>query len=77
MNKKFRMAQKALDRDVTHVTTAATGLSTSLSKPTMTVQEVTGLLDGVSQRLTTLKRKVELASSTDSLLGIAYVATEY
>lgn len=60
MNKRFRMAQKVLDREVSHATTAAAGLGASASKPTATVQDVTGLLEGMSQKLTSLKRKVRV-----------------
>ena len=58
LNKKFRMVQKTLDREVTHVMTATSDLGACVSRPDATVQEVSSLLHGVAQRLSSLKRKV-------------------
>ena len=58
LNKKFRMGQKTLDREVSHVMTATSDLGVCVSRPDATVQEVSSLLHGMAQRLSSLKRKV-------------------
>ena len=56
VNKKFRSVQKVLDREIT---SATTDLSSILGHPVATVQEVDELLEGMSQRLSSLKRKAD------------------
>lgn len=56
LNKKFRTVQKLLDREITHSTT---DLSSLISRPSATPQEVDKLLEGVSEKLSSLKRKAE------------------
>ena len=58
LNKKFRAAQKFLDREVALITSVSNELTACVSKPSVTVDEVSGLLDGISKKLTNMKRKV-------------------
>ena len=57
LNKKFRLAQKNIDREVSHVTSAANELDKCLQKSS-TVGEVTTVLNGMVEKLSLLKRKV-------------------
>ena len=57
LNKKFRLAQKNIDREVSHVTSAANDLDKCLQKSS-TVGEVTTVLNGMVEKLSLLKRKV-------------------
>ncbi len=61
LNKKFRQAQKNIDREVSHVTSAATELDNCLQK-SCTVGEVNGVLNGMVEKLSLLKRKVGFLS---------------
>lgn len=58
LNKKFRAGQKGVDRELNQVTAACNELVGEVALPTATAEEVGGLLDTVSQRVSTLKRKV-------------------
>eukprot|EP00118_Oscarella_pearsei_P010096 m.60521 g.60521 ORF g.60521 m.60521 type:complete len:411 (+) comp34934_c0_seq4:22-1254(+) len=61
LNKKFRISQRVIDREVTYVTTATNELSDQLirdgRKPTVT--EAVASIDGVVEKLRNLKRKAE------------------
>ena len=58
LNKKFRSAQKNIDREVSHVQNAVSDLEKAC-KPSssVTVGEISNLLSGVIEQLTVLKRK--------------------
>ena len=58
LNKKFRLVQKVLDREVSVLGGASSELASGVSKKTATVQEIQGLLDNVLQKVTSFKRKV-------------------
>ena len=60
LNKKFRAAQKVIDREVSLVVSATNDLTSSLGSVPVKVGEITGFLDGVVQKLQSLKRKVNL-----------------
>ena len=62
LNKKFRASQKTLDREVALIANASNELTTCVSKPSVTVEDVSGILDGISKKLTNMKRKVVLQS---------------
>lgn len=51
--------QKVIDRELTHVTSSVIELAAVSAKPSLTVNEAAAVLDGVTQRLTSLKRKVK------------------
>ena len=57
LNKKFRLAQKNIDREVSHVQNATNDLDKCLQRTT-TVGEVTNVLNGMVEKLSLLKRKV-------------------
>lgn len=59
LNKKFRAVQKVIDREVTHVGAAVTDLSTVCSRQSVVPFEAAMALDGVSQKLASLKRKAQ------------------
>ncbi|XP_064630741.1 E3 ubiquitin-protein transferase MAEA-like [Lineus longissimus] len=58
LNKKFRTAQKNIDREVAHIQTATCDLEKCLQQQPST-GEVNKMLDGVVEKLTLLKRKAE------------------
>ncbi|KAK2154234.1 hypothetical protein LSH36_274g06049 [Paralvinella palmiformis] len=58
LNKKFRAAQKNVDREAAHVHTSVSELEKCL-KQSSTVGDVTKVLDGMVEKLTLLKRKAE------------------
>ena len=60
LNKKFRAIQKILDREVSHVSSSSADLSEAASHPAATVGEISGMLEGVVQKLSSFKRKVSL-----------------
>jgi len=62
LNKKFRSAQKQLDREVSHVQAAALELDRGLSGENVKVGDIGRLLGGMVERLTVLKRKVSSLS---------------
>lgn len=57
LNKKFRAAQKNLDREVSHIQAAVGEVERSLLNKNATVGELSRLLGGVMERLNILKRK--------------------
>ena len=61
LNKKFRTAQKIIDREVSHVLAANSDLSNIVKKQSVKVSDVTGILDGGIEKLQVLKRKVILS----------------
>lgn len=58
LNKKFRAAQKVIDREVSLVHSATNDLTNGLGSVPVKVGEITVFLDGVVQKLQSLKRKV-------------------
>lgn len=58
LNKKFRAAQKQLDREVSHVQAAALELERGLSADTVGAGEISRILGGMVEKLQVLKRKV-------------------
>ncbi|KAG9344036.1 hypothetical protein JZ751_012512 [Albula glossodonta] len=60
LNKRFRAAQKNIDRETSHVTMAVAELEKTLSGFPV-VDSVVSLLDGVVEKLRALKRKVRCA----------------
>ncbi|XP_076057019.1 E3 ubiquitin-protein transferase Katazuke [Oratosquilla oratoria] len=61
LNKKFRLAQKTLDREVCHVTSAVSDLEHTLFSPNQSAAEISSILGGVVEKLTVFKRKAEEA----------------
>ena len=60
LNKKFRGIQKIYDREITSASNTSGELaSCALKSSGATVQEICGFLDGVVQRVSSLKRKAE------------------
>uniref|UniRef100_A0A3P8VCX9 Uncharacterized protein n=1 Tax=Cynoglossus semilaevis TaxID=244447 RepID=A0A3P8VCX9_CYNSE len=57
LNKRFRAAQKNIDRETSHVTMVVAELEKTLSNFPV-VDSVVSLLDGVVEKLSALKRKV-------------------
>lgn len=57
LNKRFRAAQKNIDRETSHVTMVVAELEKTLSSIPV-VDSVVSLLDGVVEKLSALKRKV-------------------
>lgn len=60
LNKRFRSAQKIIDREVSHVQTSVAELETEVNRAdqsSVTVGSITDLLSGVIEKLTVLKRK--------------------
>lgn len=58
LNKRFRAAQKNIDRETSHVTMVVAELEKTLSSSFPVVDSVVSLLDGVVEKLSALKRKV-------------------
>lgn len=58
LNKKFRAAQKQLDREVSHVQAAALELEKGLTGERVGAADITRLLGGMVEKLQVLKRKV-------------------
>ncbi|XP_067007526.1 E3 ubiquitin-protein transferase MAEA [Anabrus simplex] len=71
LNKKFRAAQKQLDREVSHVQAAALELERGLQAEVVGAGDITRLLGGMVERLQVLKRKAEESISEE--LEAAYV----
>lgn len=59
LNKRFRAAQKNIDRETSHVTMVVAELEKTLSS-CPAVDSVVSLLDGVVEKLSVLKRKVSV-----------------
>lgn len=64
LNKRFRAAQKNIDRETSHVTMVVAELEKTLSS-CPAVDSVVSLLDGVVEKLSVLKRKVSGVLSCD------------
>jgi macrophage erythroblast attacher len=58
LNKKFRIVQKVLDREISQVNHGVADLTGIASKPSPTTPEIMSAIDGVANKLTLLKRKV-------------------
>ena len=58
LNKRFRAAQKTIDREVSHAVNNTSELEKCLQKPAVTAGEVATVLSGLEEKLTLLKRKV-------------------
>lgn len=59
LNKKFRAAQKSIDRDIASVSSSTRELNAQTERgEDMAVEEVVKTLDVVSQKLASLKRRV-------------------
>lgn len=73
LNKRFRAAQKNIDRETSHVTMVVAELEKTLSS-CPAVDSVVSLLDGVVEKLSVLKRKVSgvLPSLQCCLLGFSF-----
>lgn len=61
LNKKFRLAQKNIDREVSHVQTSVNDLEKTVNQiaPKPTIGLITNMLSDVVTKLTVLKRKAE------------------
>ncbi|KAI4461597.1 macrophage erythroblast attacher-related [Holotrichia oblita] len=59
LNKKFRTAQKTLDREVAHVQQAALEIERGISGDNIKTKDITTLLGGMVEKLQVLKRKAE------------------
>lgn len=59
LNKKFRAAQKNIDREASHVQSAVTEIEKGVAKRSPTVGELNEILGGVVEKLNILKRKAE------------------
>lgn len=64
LNKKFRTAQKTLDREVSHVQQAAVEIEKTLECPVVRASDITSLLGGMVEKLQVLKRKGEYYGCT-------------
>ena len=60
LNKKFRIAQKTIDREVSHIQNMTSELEKLLETTGVTVGQVSTVLDGLQEKLGHLKRKVYL-----------------
>ncbi|ESO95172.1 hypothetical protein LOTGIDRAFT_117625 [Lottia gigantea] len=59
LNKKFRTAQKNIDREVSHVQSSGNEFEKCLQKPTVSVGDVTQAIGNMVEKLTILKRKAD------------------
>ena len=57
LNKRFRAAQKGIDREVAHVHNSGADVEQCLQKP-VSLGEVTKAIDNMVEKLSILKRKV-------------------
>lgn len=69
LNKKFRAAQKQLDREVSHVQAAALELERGLAVDKVGAGEISRLLGGMVEKLQVLKRKAEESISEELQVG--------
>ena len=60
LNKRFRSAQKNIDREVSHVQATMSDMDKCLQNQPVTVREMSKVLDGVVEKLNILKRKVNI-----------------
>lgn len=63
LNKKFRSAQKTIDREISKLQGAGGELEVCLQKPQVTIGEVTKALDNMVEKLKLLKRKVFISAN--------------
>jgi len=63
LNKKFRAAQKCIDREVAHIHSAGSDLEVCLQEKNPSIGDVTKAIDNVVEKLCLLKRKVSLLLS--------------
>ena len=70
LNKRFRTAQKVVDREVSRVQASTAELEQCLQGSNTTIRDVTTVLDGMVDKLTILKRKVESASVGETVLSL-------
>ncbi|KAL7647480.1 UNVERIFIED_CONTAM: hypothetical protein RMT77_001076 [Armadillidium vulgare] len=59
LNKRFRLAQKSIDRELCHVTNAVSELEKVLISDTKDKNQITSLIGGVMEKLNSFKRKAE------------------
>lgn len=62
LNKRFRNAQKIIDREVSHLTSQVNELTSSTVNESMTTASGSKLLGEVVEKLENLKRKVKSCS---------------
>ena len=74
LNKKFRVAQKNIDREVSQIQNVATELEKLLQKSGVTVSEVSTVLSGLEEKLTHLKRKVRICVDN---IEVVFVNSNY
>lgn len=79
LNKKFRSAQKQLDREVSHVQAATQDLEKGLVVDNVGAGEISRILGGMVEKLQVLKRKVivyisfsKLYRDSKCVLGIQF-----
>ena len=65
LNKKFRTAQKTLDREASHVQQAAREIEETISSGNVKAKDITSLLGGMVEKLQVLKRKAEESISEE------------
>ncbi|KAK7603012.1 hypothetical protein V9T40_003011 [Parthenolecanium corni] len=70
LNKKFRSAQKQIDREVAHVTSAVSELERGLLSNSIQATDITKLLGGMVQKLQVLKRKAEESITEELQVGL-------
>ncbi|XP_060064943.1 E3 ubiquitin-protein transferase MAEA-like [Ylistrum balloti] len=59
LNKKFRSAQKCIDREVAHIHSAGNDLEACLQQKSPTIGDVTWAIDSMVEKLCLLKRKAD------------------
>ncbi|XP_044727245.1 E3 ubiquitin-protein transferase MAEA isoform X2 [Chrysoperla carnea] len=69
LNKKFRAAQKTLDREVSHVQQAALEIEKGLEGEKLAAGDITRLLGGMVEKLQVLKRKADESISEELQAG--------
>jgi macrophage erythroblast attacher len=65
LNKKFRTAQKTLDREASHVQQAAREIEDTISGGNVKARDITSFLGGMVEKLQVLKRKAEESISEE------------
>lgn len=65
MNKKFRTAQKTLDREVSHIQQATSEVEKAIADDHVKTKDITSLLGGMVEKLQVLKRKAEESISEE------------
>ncbi|XP_068228765.1 E3 ubiquitin-protein transferase MAEA isoform X2 [Palaemon carinicauda] len=69
LNKKFRVAQKTLDREACQVTSAVSELEKVLFTDNRSASNISSLLGGVVEKLTNFKRKAEEVTQDETECG--------